>query len=72
MEQVGDPVNGHVHFRHVPLPPDVMQTRSDAFLRLMDLRRTVRFFAPTPIPDGVLERCIATAGTAPSGAHQQP
>ena len=35
-------------------------------------RRSLRFFAPTPIPDGVVESCIETACSAPSGAHKQP
>lgn len=63
----------HVKFEHVPMPADAMLARSDRFLRLMNLRRSVRFFdSKKLIPDGVLERCIMTAGTAPSGAHIQP
>lgn len=38
----------------------------------MDTRRSVRFFAPDPIPSGALEHIVLTAGTAPSGAHKQP
>jgi nitroreductase len=38
----------------------------------MNKRRTVRDIADTPLPQGVLESIIATAGTAPSGAHKQP
>ncbi len=38
----------------------------------MDTRRSVRFFAPDPIPAEVLEHIVLTAGTAPSGAHKQP
>jgi iodotyrosine deiodinase len=43
-----------------------------AFHREIARRRTVRHFLPDPIPAGVLEDCIAAAGTAPSGAHKQP
>jgi iodotyrosine deiodinase len=35
-------------------------------------RRSVRSFAPDPLPLDVLDECIATAGSAPSGANLQP
>ena len=35
-------------------------------------RRTVRQFAPTPVPREVIEHLVAAAATAPSGAHKQP
>jgi nitroreductase len=38
----------------------------------MDRRRTVRDFSPEPVPFDLIERAIHAAGTAPSGAHQQP
>src|SRR5690606_38908869 len=46
--------------------------RAREFFLEMDERRSVRYFSDEPIPDGVLEHIIATAGTAPSGAHKQP
>lgn len=46
--------------------------RSRAFLAQMRRRRTVRHFATNPIPDELIENAVATAGTAPSGANQQP
>jgi hypothetical protein len=46
--------------------------RSKAFLALMSSRRSLRFFSPDPINSEVLENVVATAGTAPSGAHKQP
>ena len=55
------------------LPFDVAQDRADNFYRLMQTRRTVRFFDSKNIPPlQLIQTCIATAGTAPSGAHQQP
>lgn len=48
------------------------RNRTESFYKLLDSRRSVRFFAPDPIPDGVLEHIVLTAGTAPSGAHKQP
>jgi iodotyrosine deiodinase len=51
---------------------------ADALERVQELtddlvrRRSVRDFAPTPIPEGVLEEAIRAAASAPSGAHVQP
>jgi nitroreductase len=49
-----------------------MVARSRAFLESMRRRRTVREFSTEPVPLEVVDNAIATAGTAPSGAHQQP
>jgi nitroreductase len=38
----------------------------------MSRRRTVRQFSREPVPSELIENAVATAGTAPSGAHQQP
>jgi nitroreductase len=46
--------------------------RSRAFLELMEARRSVRFFSSDPVPWELIENAIRVAGTAPSGAHQQP
>ena len=35
-------------------------------------RRTVRDFSARPVPRAVIESCLLAAGTAPSGANQQP
>lgn len=43
-----------------------------AFADTMSQRRTVRDFASTPVPREVIEQCLRAAGTAPSGANQQP
>jgi nitroreductase len=53
-------------------PVDAMRAASVAFHEEMQRRRSVRHFAPDPVPRDILERCVLTAGTAPSGAHQQP
>jgi nitroreductase len=64
------------HF--VPLPPravhsdDEICRRAVAFHEEMSRRRTVRDFSPRDVPQEVITRCIATAGTAPSGANLQP
>lgn len=49
-----------------------MQQRAQAFYRLCNRRRTVRDFSDKPVPRAVIEQCLLTAGTAPSGANQQP
>ena len=38
----------------------------------MNRRRTTRHFSTEPVPHDAIEFAIRTAGTAPSGAHQQP
>jgi nitroreductase len=54
------------------LPAEVALERSRAFLALMRTRRSVRHFAPDPVPAELIENAIRTAGSAPSGANQQP
>lgn len=46
--------------------------RAEEFFELMDFRRTVRDYSDEPVPFELIERAIATAGTAPSGANMQP
>jgi nitroreductase len=43
-----------------------------AFYEEMNRRRTTRHFATDAVPRELVELAIRTAGTAPSGAHQQP
>lgn len=54
------------------LPAEEMQRRGAQFRELMARRRSVRHFAPDPLPEGLLDDCILAAGSAPSGAHRQP
>ncbi|MEE4212870.1 MAG: nitroreductase family protein [Parvularcula sp.] len=44
----------------------------EAFLERMKTRHTIRDFADTPVPREVIERAVAVAGRAPSGANHQP
>ena len=46
--------------------------RAQAFYDEMHRRRTTRHFSAEPVPRELIETAIRTAGTAPSGAHQQP
>ncbi len=49
-----------------------MKDRAERFASFATQRRTVRQFSDRPIPAGVLEACLRTAGSAPSGANLQP
>ncbi len=53
-------------------PPDEMVLRASSFLEQMRLRRSVRQFSDRPVPLEVIRSCLATAGSAPSGANFQP
>jgi iodotyrosine deiodinase len=49
-----------------------MLAAATAFHASMTKRRTVRDYSDRPVPRAIIERAIMTAGTAPSGANQQP
>jgi iodotyrosine deiodinase len=53
-------------------PEDEMVRRAASFYAEMRRRRTVRDFSDRAVPRAVIEDAIRTAGTAPSGANQQP
>ena len=55
-----------------PRSNEELESRIAAFRANLVRRRTVRDFAPTPVPRKVIADAIATAATAPSGANQQP
>ncbi len=54
------------------LTEEEARERSRAFLRAVSERRSVRHFSPEPVPRELIENAIRAAGTAPSGANQQP
>jgi len=54
------------------LAPDEQLARSREFVARMRTRRTVRHYSSEPVPFELIENAIATAGSAPSGANQQP
>ncbi len=49
-----------------------MEKHSEEFYLEMKKRRSIRQFSARPVPRKVIENCISTAGTAPSGANMQP
>lgn len=66
-EPIFDPLEGFPEY-----PPDQMAQRAEAYYQEMRRRRTIRQFSDRPVPRQVLEACLRTAGTAPSGANMQP
>lgn len=67
------------HDRYAPQPlaftrlaPAEQLARSRELLATFRTRRTVRDFAPDPVPFELIRNAVATAATAPSGANQQP
>jgi iodotyrosine deiodinase len=61
-----------VPLRFQRLSPDESLRRARSFHAEMNRRRSTRQFSPDPVPRELIELAIRTAGTAPSGAHQQP
>lgn len=51
---------------------DEMRAKAQSFYSEMKMRRSVREFSSDPIPHDVIEMCLKTAGSAPSGADRQP
>ncbi len=49
-----------------------MQQAAQAFYDKMRQRHTIRDFIDRPVDRQVIEACLRTAGTAPSGANHQP
>lgn len=61
-----------IPYRPPRFTEDEMMSRARAFYEEMDLRRSVRMFAPDPVPRELIENAVLAASTAPSGAHRQP
>ena len=53
-------------------PQEEMKKRSAEFYVEMKRRRTVRQFSNRPVPREIIDDCLKTAATAPSGANMQP
>ena len=49
----------------------MLENTSDFYQR-MQKRRSVRTFSDRPVAREIIEQCLGTAGTAPSGANKQP
>ena len=63
----------------IPAPPSPpraddggLLSAAQEFYARMNQRRTIRDFSDRPVAREVIEACLRTAGTAPSGANLQP
>jgi len=54
------------------LPEAEMLTKADVLLDAMQKRRSCRAFSDTPVPRTLIERVVAIAHSAPSGANRKP
>jgi iodotyrosine deiodinase len=61
-----------IPYRPPRLPQAEQLHRARAFHDELQRRRSVRFFKSDPVPRELIELAIATASSAPSGAHRQP
>ena len=65
-------------YQPLPLPHQEKSDNKKAlleakqFLKLMQTRHSIRDFTDESVPQDIITTCIRTAGTAPSGANQQP
>ena len=68
----------NLNYAPIPLPhrskmsDEEMRMAAEGFLVRMSQRHTVRDYAARTVDRAVIERCIETAGLAPSGANHQP
>jgi nitroreductase len=72
MPQAVRPLPPHEPLAFQAVPPEETLQRISHFEAMLRRRRTVRDFAPDPVPREVIEAAIRIAGSAPSGANQQP
>ena len=61
-----------IPFVYKPLSKEKSLEKSNAFMALMEKRRSVRFFSNENVNKVIIQNIIMTASTAPSGAHKQP
>ncbi|MFC4149756.1 nitroreductase family protein [Micromonospora mangrovi] len=66
MDRIGVATTGGV------LPAAQMVETAREFADRMAARRSIRHFAPDPVPMEVIEEAVRAASTAPSGANLQP
>ncbi|MBG6156914.1 hypothetical protein IWQ52_002668 [Labrenzia sp. EL_159] len=67
-----------ISYKPIPLPDradfsdEKVLAEAKAYYDRMKRRHTVRDFSDRPVAREVIEECVRTAGTAPSGANHQP
>lgn len=58
-------------FRHQMTDAEMLKS-SKHFYQTMTNRHSVREFSDRPVPREIIENCVRSAGSAPSGANHQP
>ena len=66
------PKSDRLPYEHATYEPAEMRARGEGFLDSIRRRRSVREFDTRPVSRDCIALAIQAAGTAPSGAHQQP
>jgi len=56
----------------IEYPPEEMLSRSADFYQNIKRRHSIRKFSDKPVDKTIIENCLKSAGTAPSGANHQP
>lgn len=64
--------NEFIPYKHNIQDEEEILSRSEAFYKFMNTRRSVRHFSNKAIPKRVIDNILKTASTAPSGANKQP
>ncbi|MFZ1700457.1 MAG: nitroreductase family protein [Pyrinomonadaceae bacterium] len=70
MKELSQPTFIPLDFKE--LSTDEQFRRADGLFEMLNRRRTVREYSDRDVPIELIKKAIATAGTAPSGAHMQP
>lgn len=60
------------YIKSIDLTEAEMATHSHEFYQFMRSRRSIREFSAEEVSQEVIDNCLRSAGTAPSGANQQP
>ena len=66
------PIPAYIPLDFLAVSEDEQTARADVFFELLNRRRTVREYSDARVPFALIEKAIATAGSAPSGANMQP
>lgn len=64
--------NGFIPLNFERISSEEQFSRLEKYIQTMEKRRSVRSFSSKPVSEEVMEKVIQVAGTAPSGANQQP
>jgi len=56
----------------IEYPPEEMLSRSEDFYQNIKRRHSIRKFSDKAVDKSIIENCLKSAGTAPSGANHQP